>query len=356
MEIATDALDFDFVDVADLQDYQKPADTCFFQDFNEPLQTGTCIIIRGKVRRDCTRFAINLLWHRGPKSDVAFHFNPRLALRYIVRNSRINNSWGDEETTSIEKFNLQRNKIFEIQIVAADREFYVSLDGRHICAYVFRIPLEKINRITVEGLVDIQNVQHKEVDNYPATAVEVPYVVPVGDGADGAGAEGDRANKNLVVPLTATLPNGFKQGWQLEILGRVKILPSAFYINLQQGSSLWPHPIIPLHLNPRFYTSYGNHLFVRNSWMNGEWGTEERTPGFQFTPGQEFHLAIRKNSNHFSVWVDGTLAGEFQFRTPVDDIDAVYIHGDIHVYSIYMKDHIDDKYFSKNKEEVSKSL
>lgn len=55
-----------------------------------------------------------------------------------------------------------------------------------------------------------------------------------------------------VVPITAKLPNGFKTGWQLEITGRVKILPSSFYINLQQGDTLWPHPIIPLHLNPRF--------------------------------------------------------------------------------------------------------
>lgn len=54
------------------------------------------------------------------------------------------------------------------------------------------------------------------------------------------------------LPLTGLLPRGFHPGWQLEIYGRVKILPHAFYINLQEGSHLWPHPVIPLHLNPRF--------------------------------------------------------------------------------------------------------
>lgn len=67
--------------------------------------------------------------------------------RYIVRNSRLNNTWGDEETTSVEKFHLERNKSFELQIVASDHEFLVALDGRHICAYVYRTSLEKVNKI-----------------------------------------------------------------------------------------------------------------------------------------------------------------------------------------------------------------
>lgn len=55
--------------------------------------------------------------------------------------------WGDEETTSVEKFHLDRNKKFELQIVASEHEFMVALDGRHICAYTYRIPLEKISKL-----------------------------------------------------------------------------------------------------------------------------------------------------------------------------------------------------------------
>uniref|UniRef100_A0AAR5P0U0 Galectin n=1 Tax=Dendroctonus ponderosae TaxID=77166 RepID=A0AAR5P0U0_DENPD len=96
-------------------------------------------------------------------------------------------------------------------------------------------------------------------------------------------------------------------------------------------------------------TSYGNHMFVRNTWMNGSWGEEERTPGFQFTPGKRFHLAIRMNPDNFGVWIDGILAGEFRFRTPTETINTVYIHGDVQIKNIYLKDHIDDKNFGSSR-------
>jgi len=62
------------------------------------------------------------------------------------------------------------------------------------------------------------------------------------------------------------------------------------------------------------------------------------------------------NPDSFGVWIDGTLAGEFRFRTPVDNIDTLYIHGDVHIRSLHLKDHIDDKYFSNSREVINKSL
>lgn len=70
-------------------------------------------------------------------------------------------------------------------------------------------------------------------------------------------------------------------------------------------------------------------VFVRNAWIEGGWGQEERTPGFQFSPGSPFTMAIRRGNDHFSVWIDGKLAGEFKFRAAVDKIDTVHIQGDV---------------------------
>ncbi|XP_060532035.1 galectin-8-like isoform X2 [Cylas formicarius] len=319
----------------------------YSEDFKDRLHAGSSIVIRAKVKPECKRFIVNLMLVTASKCDIGFHFNPRLALRYVVRNSRINNIWGEEETTSVGKVEFSRNEQFELNIVCTEREFFVSLDGKHICAFVYRIPLENINRIQVEGPVDVNEIEYKQVEVYPEPSPHiVPFSVPTGS------CDNTVADQQLEIPITANLDLGFKCGWQLEISGRVKILPSSFYINLQEGRHLWPHPVIPLHLNPRFYTSYGNHLFVRNSWTNGDWGAEERTPGFQFTPGSPFNVAIRKMDDHFSVWVDGNLAGEFNFRTPVDNIDTVFIHGDVQVFSVYLKDHVDDKYFSKSREKI----
>lgn len=77
---------------------------------------------------------------------------------------------------------------------------------------------------------------------------------------------------------------------------------------------------------------------VRNAWVDGRWGPEERTSVFQFSPGSSFSLAIRRAIDHFSVWVDGQLTGEFKFRAPFDKIDVVYIHGDVVINQIVLNE------------------
>lgn len=87
--------------------------------------------------------------------------------------------------------------------------------------------------------------------------------------------------------------------------------------------------------------SGGESVFVRNAYING-WGPEERAPGFQFSPGAPFSMAIRRGAEHFSVWVDGKLTGEFRFRGDVDKIDTVYIQGDVIIKKVLMSDRITD--------------
>lgn len=82
--------------------------------------------------------------------------------------------------------------------------------------------------------------------------------------------------------------------------------------------------------------------------MGGSWGAEERAPGFPFAPGAPFSLAIRRMPDHFSVWVDGKLTGEFEFRTDVDRIDAVYVQGDVVVQKILMSYRATSESFNSN--------
>nr|XP_015834566.1 PREDICTED: galectin-8 isoform X2 [Tribolium castaneum] len=251
------------------------------------LCAGKAIYVTGVVLPKCSRFAVNLTCGKSPTADVAFHLNPRLLQHYIVRNTRLNGQWGDEEKTSTVKFPFRREGKFNVCILIGDGEFQVAVEGVFFCSYKFRVALAKITAI------DIQDT-----------------------------------------PVTFLLPGGFQRDWQLEIYGRVKILPHSFYVNLQEGSHRWPHPRIPLHLNPRFSMGSGEPLFVRNAWIDGGWGQEERTPGFQFAPGSPFTMAIRRGSDHFSVWIDGKLAGEFKFRGTVDNTDTVHMEGDVVIFDV----------------------
>lgn len=82
----------------------------------------------------------------------------------------------------------------------------------------------------------------------------------------------------------------------------------------------------------------GENTFVRNAWLNGSWGQEERCPGFHFNPGSPFLVTIRRGTNSFSVWVNHQLTGEFGYRGDVDNIDSVYIQGDIILQGVLLSD------------------
>lgn len=101
-----------------------------------------------------------------------------------------------------------------------------------------------------------------------------------------------------------------------------------------------------------FFFISDSFSFIRNAWLAGKWGKEECSSTFPFSPGETFNIAIRRSFDHFSVWVDGKLAGEFKVRGEVDNIDTVYVHGDVIVKTLYMREYMEDKYFSRSRENL----
>ncbi|XP_056642411.1 galectin-8-like [Diorhabda sublineata] len=320
-----------------------------FYNIPQPLDAGTVIKVKGIVLPECSRFAVNLCCTKEPTTDIALHLNPRISQRYVVRNTRIKERWGVEEVTSLSKFELIRNQQFQIDIVITETEFLININGKYVCSFAYRLPVIDIKAISIEGPVDSISIEYEKTSVYPVIkkfmAVEEIY------------EDEDIVNsdQNLSVPLKLSLKDGFQQGWQLEIQGRVKVLPVNFSVNLQDGPQLWPRPNIYLHLNPRFGYANTKHVFVRNAWLEGSWGPEERVECFLFTPGSSFSLAIRKCDSHFSIYVNGQLAGEFTFRGDVNRINTLYIQGDVTISNVVMRHKINDKYFHNSKQSISAS-
>nr|CAI5827705.1 unnamed protein product [Callosobruchus analis] len=334
-------------DENEAEDWKNALPTTFSEDLPRPLTPGCCVRLKGFVQPTCSRFAVNLRCGKQSDSDIALHVNPRLSQRYVVRNSLIANRWGTEETTCISKLNLVRNKPFEMDILVTESMFFVSINGKHVCAFVYRVPLSKVKNIQVVGLVKISGVEYTTLCSYtqPSSNFE-PYTVSVIEDLQ-------VPTETLEVPLIAKLPVGFLQGWQLEIHGKVKILPSSFFINLQEGLQMWPHPTVHLHLNPRFNTTVGKYMFIRNAWTNGDWGQEERCPGAHFSPGSAFVVAIRRSNDHYAVWVDGKLAGEFKYRADANKVNALYIQGDVTIKAVCIRTKTTDACFTKKQKHIS---
>lgn len=132
------------------------------------------------------------------------------------------------------------------------------------------------------------------------------------------------------MPYYGKFADKLMPGTRLNIYGQVKLLPHSFFVNLQRGDKIWPHPTIAFHFNPRFANVGGRHIVCRNSWLDGHWDREERSEiSTDFMPGRHFHLAIDCGDAAYNVTVNDKFIAEYRFRTPPSIVDTIYIQGDI---------------------------
>lgn len=114
------------------------------------------IIVSGSVPPGAQRFHINLC----SGNDIAFHMNPRFNENALVRNSKINNSWGAEERSLPVKMPFARGRGFTVMILCEGHCLKVAVDGQHLFEYYHRLKnLTAVNKLEVEGDVQLTHVQ-----------------------------------------------------------------------------------------------------------------------------------------------------------------------------------------------------
>lgn len=325
--------------------------------------------------------------------DLALHINPRLPQNYIVRNSKVRNVWGREEVASALPFSLRRGAPFSIQVLFTEECYMISVNGYHFCKFYHRLPYKSVQSLEVKGDIDDVMVERMIVSHYPERLPEsVPKSIRLHKSLraehdtdeDGAEDVTDREEKQstewrevivnnklvmepsikgkdeMKLPYYGVIPkNSFLLGHVIKIEGRVRLLPQSFYINLQSGHDCWPHPIIALHLNPRFCKQsagpIGKTTLIRNSWVDGNWGTEERSDmETSFRPGKTFSLSIVHGSKEsFEIYVNHELLTEYKFRVRPDKIDTIYIQGDIKLFDVVLQQNASFEKMSPNRPAIA---
>lgn len=146
--------------------------------------------------------------------------------------------------------------------------------------------------------------------------------------------------KSIAVPFFSNIPGGFTKSKTIHIHGRVKLLPHSFTINLQEKPYFWPHPVIPLHINPRFENQNGQHILCRNSWVNGKWTKEERTDllAKDLSPGGRFEMAIECSFENYIIHLNDRFFAEYKFRCDAAIVDTINIYGDICLNKIWIEE------------------
>ncbi|XP_039305624.1 galectin-4 isoform X2 [Solenopsis invicta] len=262
----------------------------------QPLKATSAIILTGYIPENASRFSLNLICKAA--GNIALHFNPRLDRGYIVRNTKIRGSWEDEETCSPASLSgciFRRNTYIHLMIFCTNDAFQIAVNGEHFCAFYYRMPLEDITAVEVNGTIEDVRIRQLNLFVYPdpnicrpSRTLVLTIEEPLVDFLD--------------VPITVDIGSEFHVGSRLFIAGRLKLLPHSFYVNLQKGKTIYPHPVIPLHLNPRFLYGSSAPYVVMNCWNNGAWGHEERHQGhLSWMPGRDFLLTFRNDRYLYSI-------------------------------------------------------
>nr|DBA33341.1 TPA: hypothetical protein GDO54_001040 [Pyxicephalus adspersus] len=224
---------------------------------------------------------------------------------------------------------------FEIRILVTQHDYKVSVNRNHYLEYHHRIPIHRVNTLTVNGCVSLSSVDIQAPgggfppQQFPGAGMYNPAFPPQPGfppqpfpGCNPFTAA-PQQTAHYVVPYNTTIHGGLFPNKVIVIRGAVTGHPKRFHVNLKF------HGGIAFHFNPRF----DENTIVRNSHLNNRWGKEERkmsSCGMGFAPGQSFVIEIICEHHAFKVNVNGNHVCNFNHRVPhLHEIDTLQIEGDV---------------------------
>ncbi|XP_021568578.1 galectin-8 isoform X2 [Carlito syrichta] len=134
-----------------------PSSLPFVARLNSPMGPGRTVVIKGEVNTKAKGFNVDLLV--GKSKDIALHLNPRLNTKAFVRNSFLQESWGEEER-NITSFPFSPGMYFEMIIYCDVKEFKVAVNGVHSLEYKHRFKeLSNIDTLEINGDIHLLEVR-----------------------------------------------------------------------------------------------------------------------------------------------------------------------------------------------------
>ncbi|XP_054717647.1 galectin-6-like [Uloborus diversus] len=254
------------------------------------LECGTKIYVHGASNPDASRFSLNLK-NAEKDANIYFHFNPRFDEGVVVRNSRLDESWGDEEREG--DYPFVAGESFLLAVTAGVDGYEVEVNGAPFITYNHRegMPLCDVTHLTMGGDVTVYGIH-----------------IPLA---------------SMPIPLVLRVPKNTYLGDTLKIEGDVPDGADRFVINLQCGTDEGAD--IMYHFNPRF----GDDVIVCNNRCADSWGDEERLESVPMKPGEHFSLSIVAGKDGYLPVVNGNPLPVFTHRLDMSAACSICIDGDV---------------------------
>ncbi|XP_039219444.1 galectin-4-like [Crotalus tigris] len=280
------------------------------------LHPGMSVYVQGKVPKHTKRFRVNFACGQHEGADIPFHFNPRFDGKdRTVLNTFQGGRWGNEEH---HKMPFRKGEHFEIIFLVNDVGYEVLVDRNPFCSYAHRLPPQSVQVVSADGDLELESLtvmggsMTGNMSMMPGPGYGSPQHLPMMTSP---------AVYHPTVPYTGNIPGGLGAKRTIVIRGSVPMNFNRFHINFKAGQD------IALHINPRM----GEKTVVRNSFLNGSWGPEERDLPFNpFQPGQYFELSVRCGNHRFKVYVNGQPSFNYAHRYHnFQQINTLQIGGDV---------------------------
>ncbi|CAG10725.1 unnamed protein product [Tetraodon nigroviridis] len=206
--------------------------------------------------------------------------------------SLLQGSWTREET--LHQLPYKHGAPFETIILAQGDAFKVAVNGAHLLEYKHKIPLNRVDTLSVSGGVSVHAIAY------------IPNSAIYSESGD------------LALPYKGSILKGLIPGQHITIKG--------------QSTCADGTENVALHLNPRIKSG----VFIRNSYLGGSWGQEERElPFFPFSSGGYFEILLLCQPHQFKLAVNGCHLFEFRHRVQdLSSIDQLEIMGDLELADV----------------------
>ncbi|XP_066444809.1 galectin-9-like [Eleutherodactylus coqui] len=129
----------------------------FSTHLNHGFTNGTLVMIGGSVPLSADRFDLNFKCGPAENDDIAFHFNPHFDEGLVVCNTMERNKWGKEEHKH--ELPFRKGHPFELWILITYHDYKVSVNRRHFLQYRHRIPVHRVNTLTVTGCISLTSIE-----------------------------------------------------------------------------------------------------------------------------------------------------------------------------------------------------
>ncbi|XP_042302475.1 galectin-related protein-like [Sceloporus undulatus] len=119
------------------------------------------ITIMGVISPNPESFSLTLLCDPidgHPNKDVGFFLAVSFTEKSIIRNSRIDGLWGEEED-EIPYFPFTAGESFKMELLCEHQQIRVLLDGRQLCSFGHRVqPTQRMTTLKISGDLKLTKV------------------------------------------------------------------------------------------------------------------------------------------------------------------------------------------------------